>query len=165
MIVLAVLLLVGLLLLYDYATDLGLVARIDSVAGSLVVLTGAAGGLGRALALEFARRGAVVALWDVRKEALDECVTWLVQTCAIPQSSVHAVVVDVADAAAVSSAAATQLATIGPARIVVSNAATVNGEPLLDANEERLRTSFDVNTLSHLWVARALRSYEKNPVY
>ena len=43
-----------------------------SLAGQLVLITGAGGGLGRALALEFARHGAVLALWDVQEEALEE---------------------------------------------------------------------------------------------
>lgn len=43
----------------------------------LVVITGAAGGIGRQLALEFARRGARLALWDVNEEGLEELVSWL----------------------------------------------------------------------------------------
>ena len=144
------------LLLLDLARDRGVFCwtRHD-LTGRLVVITGAAGGLGRQLALEFAMRGAVLALWDVRKDALHTCVEWL-EACGVPRSSVHVFVVDVADAAAVRATAQSQLATLGPASVVVSNAAVVNGEPLLQASEERLRASFAINALSHVWLARAL---------
>ena len=151
----ALCLLLLLLALLDYAKDAGFLASRRSLAGRLVVVTGAAGGLGRALALEFARRGAVLALWDVRAEALRECVDWLVER-GVAAAVIHAAVVDVADASAVAMAARQQHATLGPAHVVVSNAAVVNGERLLDASEARLRASFDVNMLSHVWVARSL---------
>jgi hypothetical protein len=43
-----------------------------NVAGEIVLITGAGSGLGRLLALQFARLGAVLVLWDVNKEANDE---------------------------------------------------------------------------------------------
>jgi len=45
--------------------------RRESLSGELVVITGAGGGIGRHLALEFARAGARLALWDIRAEALE----------------------------------------------------------------------------------------------
>ena len=53
--------------------------------GGLVVITGAAGGIGTQLALAFLRQGATVELWDVRWTALEEAVAWLSQ-----QAGVHA---------------------------------------------------------------------------
>ncbi|XP_021017268.1 epidermal retinol dehydrogenase 2 isoform X2 [Mus caroli] len=43
-----------------------------NVAGEIVLITGAGSGLGRLLALQFARLGAVLVLWDVNKESNDE---------------------------------------------------------------------------------------------
>uniref|UniRef100_A0A673VFQ7 Short chain dehydrogenase/reductase family 16C member 5 n=2 Tax=Suricata suricatta TaxID=37032 RepID=A0A673VFQ7_SURSU len=43
-----------------------------SVAGEIVLITGAASGMGRLLALSFARLGAVVVLWDINKEGNEE---------------------------------------------------------------------------------------------
>ena len=146
-----------LLVALDFARDRGVLSsHRDSLTGRLVVITGAAGGLGRAMALAFAQQGAVLALWDVRADTLERCVGWLTGECGVPPSSVHAFVVDVSDAAAVASAARAQQAALGPAYVVVSNAAVVNGERVLEASEQRLRTSFAVNILSHVWLARAL---------
>ena len=164
--------LIVVLLLVDYASDRGWVHaslcracvllgalpnshgsfRLD---GHLVVITGAAGGLGRALALEFAQRGASLSLWDVREAALMELVEWLQSVHGVPKGTVHARVVDVSDPTAVNAAAQEQLVEHGPARVVVSNAAVVHGDRLLDASQERLLTSFGVNALASLWLARA----------
>lgn len=43
-----------------------------NVAGEIVLITGAGSGLGRLLALQFARLGAELVLWDVNKEANEE---------------------------------------------------------------------------------------------
>ena len=66
------------LLVVDYLRECGYFTRRCSVSGQLVPITGAAGGLGRAMALEFACRGAVLVLWDMRSDALAEAVDWLV---------------------------------------------------------------------------------------
>lgn len=43
-----------------------------NVAGEIVLITGAGSGLGRLLALQFARLGAVLVLWDVNEEANEQ---------------------------------------------------------------------------------------------
>ncbi|XP_036194171.1 epidermal retinol dehydrogenase 2 isoform X3 [Myotis myotis] len=43
-----------------------------NVAGEIVLITGAGSGLGRLLALKFARLGAVLVLWDINKEGNEE---------------------------------------------------------------------------------------------
>ena len=44
--------------------------RLKSFKGKLVLITGGAGGVGRELALRFARIGAKICLWDLNAEAL-----------------------------------------------------------------------------------------------
>lgn len=43
-----------------------------SVAGQVCVITGAGGGLGRLFAKEFARRRAVLVLWDINSQSNEE---------------------------------------------------------------------------------------------
>ena len=91
---------VGVLLLLLVLSDFlrGRLHRRDSLAGQLVLVTGAAGGLGRQVVLECLRAGAVVACWDMREDALDGLREWLVRDQGMPESSVRCKSVDVADA-------------------------------------------------------------------
>ena len=140
----------------DYARDCSWItyAKPLRITGRVVVITGAAGGLGRELALQFAQRGAILALWDIREEALVEVKDWLCGQGAA-SSAIHTRVVDVSDPESVSNAAAEQLQTLGPAHIVVSNAAIVTGQRVVDAQPAQVTRAFGVNVLAHFWCARA----------
>jgi NAD(P)-dependent dehydrogenase (short-subunit alcohol dehydrogenase family) len=127
----------------------------DDLGGALVVITGAAGGLGRELAAEFAAQGARIALWDVREAALEGTKAWLVETKGAPPDSISARVVDVGSAEAVAKAAAEQHALLGAPRAVVSAAAAVCGQTVLDADVERLRAAFAVNAMAPFWLAKS----------
>ncbi len=146
-------------LFLDSLAHRGCLRRRDPLAGQLVLITGAGGGLGRQLALCFARQGAVLALWDVRRDELDALCQWLTEECGVPASALHPQRVDVADAAAVAREAAAQQTRLGPVRVVVNNAAVVHGRPLVGsgraASEAELRRSLDVNAAAHFWTARA----------
>ena len=151
-------------LLVEYLGHCGWLRRRDSLAGQLVLITGAAGGLGRQLALRFAQQGATLALWDVRRDALDELCEWLLERGVAP-GALHPQCVDVADAAAVAREAAAQHARLGPVRVLVNNAAIVYGQPLLGGSTDggaaagasvpQLRRSLDVNVAAHFWTVRA----------
>ena len=86
-----------------------------------VVITGAASGMGRAYATEFAKEGvAGLILCDVDEDGLAETVE-LVKPLGDPP--VFAQVVDVADEQAMSDFAAASRAALGDAHIVINNAA------------------------------------------
>lgn len=42
--------------------------RAKSVAGEIVLVTGAGGGIGRLIAVKFAKLGATVVVWDIKKD-------------------------------------------------------------------------------------------------
>ena len=149
----------------DFLGHHGWLRRRDSLAGQLVLITGAAGGLGRQLALCFAQQGATLALWDVRRDALAELCEWLVERGVAP-GALHPQCVDVADAAAVVREAAAQQVRLGPVRVLVNNAAIVYGQPLLGGSADggvgggasvaQLQRSLDVNVAAHFWMVRAI---------
>ena len=156
LLVLGLIALTGLLLAFDYARDRGWLSSVrHRIAGELVVITGAAGGLGRELAVEFSRRGAVLALWDVRATALEDLAACLIREHNVPIGSIHTRVVDVADSDAVAAAATEQRSALGPARVVVSNAAVVYGQSVMEARPAAVTAAFGVNVLGHFWCARA----------
>ena len=87
----------------------------EDFAGRTAVVTGAARGIGLAIAARLADEGARVSLWDVDRARLET-------TAADFGGGAHAVVVDVTDEAAVRAAAEASEAALGPIDILVNNA-------------------------------------------
>ena len=89
-----------------------------SVAGSTVLITGAASGMGRATAEVFAAEGAHVALTDIAAESVREVADDLVHR----GFSAEAWTLDVADGAAIQAVVAAAAARFGGLDIVINNA-------------------------------------------
>ncbi len=122
-----------------------------SLQDRLVLVTGAARGLGLGMATEFARRGARLVLWDIDGAALDEAAA-LLRTDGF-RVSTHAV--DLTDRHAVNAEAARVLAEVGSVDVLVNNAGVVAGKPLLDLTAAEIERTFGVNTLALFWTTRA----------
>lgn len=116
-----------------------------------VVLTGAASGIGRLMALRIAAAGGRVALWDIDEAGLarvrDEIAAAGGQAVAIP--------CNLADRAAIANAAQRTLDELGSVDILINNAGIVSGQNLLEVSDEQIELTFDVNTLALFWTARA----------
>lgn len=87
----------------------------DAFLGKLCVVTGAASGIGRAVALDLARRGAALALSDVNEPGLEETRALI---GSVPSNRIRIDRLDVADAAAIERYAATVKETLGDADYV-----------------------------------------------
>ena len=95
--------------------------------GKVVIVTGAAAGIGRATALAFAREGARVAAWDVRAAALDA----LVAEVGAAGGEWMRAVVDVADGASVAAGAEAVVDRWGRVDVLVNNAGIVKDAQLV----------------------------------
>lgn len=89
-----------------------------SVEGSRVLVTGASSGIGAALALELARRGAHVALLARTRDRLDE----VAASCRARGVEAHVVVADLGDAAQARVGAESAWDALGHLDVVVNNA-------------------------------------------
>ncbi|MEV0390574.1 SDR family oxidoreductase [Nonomuraea sp. NPDC050643] len=112
----------------------------------VVVVTGAAGGIGRALALRFAAEGAA----GVVVADLDEAGAAAVAK-EIGDRAVH-VQVDVASEAQVAALADTPF---GPVDLFCSNAGIIGGHGL-DASDQEWSSLYAVNVMAHVYAARAV---------
>ena len=116
--------------------------------GSHVLITGAASGIGRLMALGAARRGARVTVLDrdeaglkaVKEELGAEAATFTV---------------DLTDRAAIQATAARVLAERGTVDILINNAGIVSGKSLLEIPDEAIERTFQVNALALFWTVRA----------
>ncbi|MFM6982099.1 MAG: SDR family oxidoreductase [Microbacteriaceae bacterium] len=122
-----------------------------SLRGSTVLITGGGSGIGRLMALDCARRGARIVIWDL--DAASACrVATELRTAGYEASSQA---VNVSDDAAVAAAARQVTKKFGGIDVLINNAGVVNGTSLLDGTTEGIRRTFDVNVLAHYWTTRA----------
>lgn len=112
-----------------------------SLAGKRALVTGASGGIGRALAVELARRGAKTVLMARKASALDETA----RLVAAARGEAIVAVGDVTDPAARSTALQLANDSLGGLDLLVNNAGVGAHGRLLDAPPERLRSVFEVN--------------------
>ena len=126
-------------------------AMMTSLVGKTVLITGAARGIGRLMALGAARRGATLVLWGIHQEPL-ELVAKEIEN---EGGTAHTYLCDVGDRSAVEFVA-DQVRRDGlRVDVLVNNAGVVAGRYFLDLTEEDIERTFRVNALAHYWTTRA----------
>lgn len=123
----------------------------------MIFLTGAAKGLGREMALKFARLGSELVLWDIDKESLERTGRDVQRLGA----RVHTYVVDVSDYGSVATTADKVLDDIGLGSqdrcidILINNAAVLKVSSLLDLSPGEIKKCVNVNLLGHFWTIKS----------
>lgn len=123
--------------------------RLKCVDGELCLITGAGGALGRLFALEFAKEGARLVLWDCNETA-NELTASLARELG---AQAHAYTVDLSKRQSIYEAAERVRVEVGDVSILVNNAGVVAGRRLLDCPDELLERTLLVNCHALFWVS------------
>jgi len=110
-------------------------------AGRTAVITGAGSGIGRALAVELAGRGARLALSDVDEASVQQTVA----TCRGLGATAHGYRLDVTDRAAVHTHADDVASDLGAVHLVVNNAGVALHGPVSELTEEDFRWVMEID--------------------
>lgn len=121
-------------------------------AGSVAAITGAAGGIGFALAQEAVRRGMAVAISDIRDDALEAAR----QALAAMGGDVLAVRADVTKSADVEALAAATVARFGKVNVLINNAGAFVASLAWETPEAQLDWIIDLNVKS---IAHGIRAF------
>ena len=111
----------------------------------VVIITGAASGIGRELSQRLARRGDHLVLLDVNAEGLATVAEALIGVASLAGGSVRSHVVDVRDADAVARAVEHTWNDFGRVDVMVNNAGIGIGGPAEEMTAEHWQRVFDVN--------------------
>jgi len=125
------------------------------MAGLVVWITGASSGIGRALAVQMASRGATVAVSARRVERLSE----LVDELNAKGQEARAFPCDVTNRAAVFSVAAQIADAIGRIDVVVANAGFGVQGAFIDVTPDAWKRQMDVNLFGVIWTLQAAIPY------
>lgn len=136
-----------------------------NLAGTRVLVTGSASGIGRALARRLAGEGAVLLLVDLNAALLEDAAAELARAGA----TVRTYVADVTDTAALTALRERVHADGGPIDVLVNNAGVVFGGPFLDVPLEKHVATYRINTiglvtLTHLFLPDLLSRPEAHLV-
>lgn len=123
----------------------------ENLAGGVAIVTGAARGIGRAIALELARRGAAVAVSD--RDARGEAVA--AEVAALGARAMWAAA-DVAQRAQVEAMVEQVVADMGLPTLLVNNAGVETIVPFLELSERQFDETLAVNLKGEWLVAQAV---------
>lgn len=119
--------------------------------GRVCLVTGASSGIGRAIALLFAREGATVVCADRQPAPVEGGVP----TVELAGSSAHGIRIDLGDLAAVDTLVGDVVSAHGRLDVLVNNAATYVSKPLLDTTLAEWESVFAVNVTAVFLLTRA----------
>jgi all-trans-retinol dehydrogenase (NAD+) len=120
--------------------------------GKVVLVTGAARGMGKLHAANFLNEGSTVVITDVDEEELSR----VAEELGGENRGVHAYGLDVSDRDACFELADKVRSEVGPIDVLVNNAGITECYAVLDLSEKAVRRMMEVNYLGYVWMMQAV---------
>ena len=120
------------------------------ISGSRILITGAASGFGRLMALQISKKGGKLILWDINKEGLDSVKKEIEEY----NDDVITMNCNLRNREEINNCALKVLES-GPVDILINNAGIVSGNSLLELTPEQIEATFEINTLAHFWTVKS----------
>jgi NAD(P)-dependent dehydrogenase (short-subunit alcohol dehydrogenase family) len=124
-----------------------------ALSGRVALVTGSAGGIGKAIAWKLAEEGACVMLNDLNTERLEEAKEAFLQ--AFGKDVIAAVALNVTDPQSIATALEATALAFGGVDIVVNNAGISISQPLLEHTEENWDKLYDILVKGQFLVSQA----------
>ncbi|KAF7386919.1 hypothetical protein HZH66_011371 [Vespula vulgaris] len=125
--------------------------QMKNISGEIALVTGAAGGLGRALALNLVNHGAIVVIWDINQKGIDETVK-LIKAAG---GTCYGYICDVRNREDIYKTAKLVQAEVGQVNILINNAGVINIGIFWKTPDNLLSHVMEVNILSQFWTVKA----------
>jgi 2-hydroxycyclohexanecarboxyl-CoA dehydrogenase len=122
-----------------------------SLSGRTAVVTGAGSGIGRACAVQLARDGAAVAVWDLDAGGAAETVRLIEAEGGRAQAFVG----DASDRSKIEEILSAVRARLGPVLILVNNAGITGFKPFLEITPEELERIYRINLMGPFYLTQA----------
>lgn len=120
-----------------------------NISGEIVFLTGAGSGLGRLMALKFAKLGATIACVDINQSA-NEGVVREIKSLGF---NAHGFKCDCSSRQEIYRVAELVKKQVGDVTMLINNAGIVSGKKFLETEDWMIQKTMEVNTMAHFWVS------------
>ncbi|XP_068737551.1 epidermal retinol dehydrogenase 2-like [Montipora capricornis] len=119
--------------------------------GEIVFVTGAGSGLGRLMAIKFAKLGATLVCVDINQNANDETV----QEIKSQGFKAHGYICDCSSREDIYRVAELVKKDVGDVTMLVNNAGIVSGKKFLETEDWKIQKTMEINTMAHFWTTKA----------
>ncbi|KRT81378.1 dehydrogenase [Oryctes borbonicus] len=124
---------------------------VKTVAGEIILITGAGSGLGRQLAIKLARKQAKIVIWDIDVKGLEDTYKMIKDA----GGTVHHYKCDLTKREEVYDVAEQVTKDVGDVTILINNAGVTSGYWLWEIPDHLIQRTFDVNSIALFWTAKA----------
>ncbi|KAH8245533.1 hypothetical protein KR032_011466, partial [Drosophila birchii] len=126
-------------------------APLEEVSGKVVLITGTGHGMGKHMAQQYAKLGAIVICWDVNEQTNNQTVKEIQKS----GGKAYGYACNVTKREELLELAQKVRKEHGFVHVVVNNAGIMPCHPLLEHTENEIRLMYDINVLSHFWMIQA----------